>query len=199
MGLVSFPDEKLGRINRCEDRRIRSMKVLRYALGSLALVGFLASLIVHFQALMGIDVASSVPSVWFLHGGIFVVFLPFVLLSRKDFTGNKSLFAMAKGLPRWVAALGGVIFVYAIINFAVFMVNTDGGSPVAENGRYLLMEHGKLIREITATEFAAFKANEVRGFSGHWLVFYFVPAAYFLFWKPSSIQSPSSGPAATLG
>lgn len=175
------------------------MKVLRYALGSLALVGFLASLIVHFQALMGIDVASSVPSVWFLHGGIFVAFLPFVLLSRKDFTGNKSLFAMAKGLPRWVAALGGVIFVYAIINFAVFMINTGGGSPVAENGRYLLMEHGKLIREITATEFAAFKANEVRGFSGHWLVFYFVPAAYFLFWKPSSIQSPSSEPAATLG
>jgi hypothetical protein len=61
------------------------------------------------------------------------------------------------------------------------------------------MEHGKLIREITATQFAAFKANEVRGFSGHWMVFYFVPAAYFLFWKPSSIPSPSSGVAATLG
>ncbi|MGO4703257.1 hypothetical protein [Dyella sp. 2RAB6] len=43
------------------------------------------------------------------------------------------------------------------------------------------MNHGQLIREISATEYAGFKAEEVRGFSGHWMVFYFVPAAYFLF------------------
>lgn len=175
------------------------MKVLRYVLGSLALAGFLASLFVHVRALMGIDIAPTVPSVWLLHVGVFVVFLPFVLLSRKDVTGNRSLLAVAKGLPWWVAALGGIIFVYAMINFAVFMVHTDGGNPVTENGRYLLMEHGKLIREITAAQFAAFKANEVRGFSGHWLVFYFVPAAYFLFWKPSPIPPSSSRSVATLG
>jgi hypothetical protein len=170
-------------------------QTLRYGLGVVALVGFLLSLVVHVQALMGIDVASPIPSVWLLHVGIFIVFLPFVLLSRKDFAGNRSWFGMAKGLPLWVAVLGGGIFIYALVNFALFMLHTEGGNPTFENGKYLLMEHGKLIREITGTEYSAFKVNEVRGFSGHWLVFYFVPAAYFLFWKPSAVQPHSPGSA----
>ncbi|WP_109127373.1 hypothetical protein [Dyella sp. C11] len=164
----------------------------RYVLGAVAALGFVLSLAVHIQALMGRDVASSVPAVWMLHLGIFVVFLPFVLLSRKDFKGARSALDLAKGLPLWVAALGGVIFVYALMNFVVFMVHTDGGNPVFEDGKYLLMQHGKLIREITASEFAAFQANELRGFSGHWLVFYFVPAAYFLFWKRDAQALSSS-------
>ena len=168
-------------------------QTLRYGLGVVALAGFLLSLVVHVQALMGMDVASSIPSVWFLHVGIFVVFLPFVLLSRKDFASNGSLFGMAKGLPLWVAMLGGGIFFYALVNFALFMVHTEGGNPTFENGKYLLMEHGKLIREITAAEYSAFKVNEVRGFSGHWLVFYFVPAAYFLFWRAPSARLHPSG------
>jgi hypothetical protein len=130
---------------------------------------------------MGVDLASSIPSVWLLHLGVFVVFFPFVLLIRNEPAGNRSLFGLAKGLPSWVAVLGGAVFVYAIANFALFIAHTGGGSPVYEHGQYLLMEHGKLIREITSTEFAAFKANELRGFSGHWLVFYFVPSAYFLY------------------
>jgi hypothetical protein len=165
--------------------------VLRYSLGVVALVGFLISLAAHVWALMGTDVASSMPSVWLLHVGIFVVFLPFVLLSRKDFTGNRFWFKMVKGLPWWVAVLGGGIFVYAIVNFVLFMAHREGGTPVVENGKYLLMEHGKLIREITLSEFAAFRANEVRGFSGYWLFFYFVSAAYFLFRRPSPIRSSS--------
>ena len=168
-------------------------QLFRYVLGGAALAGFLISLVVHVEALTGVDVASSMPSVWLLHAGIFVIFGPFVFLSRKDFVGNRSLFAMAKGLPQWVAVLGGAIFVYAFVNFALFLLQSEGGNPMVENGKYLLMEHGKLIRELTPTEFTALKANEVRGFSGHWLVFYFVPAAYFLFWKPSTLQ-PASEP-----
>jgi hypothetical protein len=60
------------------------------------------------------------------------------------------------------------------------MVGAEGGSPTIRDGQYLLLEHGKLIRELTASEYRALQTNEVRGFSGHWLVFFFVPAAYFL-------------------
>jgi hypothetical protein len=68
----------------------------------------------------------------------------------------------------------------------VFISGTEGGSPTIQDGKYLLLDHGKLIREITAGEYAAFRANQVRGFSGHWLIFYFVPAAYFLGWKSNN-------------
>jgi hypothetical protein len=39
------------------------------------------------------------------------------------------------------------------------------------------------MRELTEKEYVAFKANEVRGISGHWLAFYFAPFGYFMFRK----------------
>jgi hypothetical protein len=151
-----------------------------------ALLGFMLSLIVHVTALFGIDVSAQVPYVWFLHVGIFVVFVPFVLMSRKVLGTNPSVAQIRETFPGWVVAVGGVIFAYAIINFLLFMVGTHGGSPSIHDGKFILQDHGRLIREITASEYASFKANEIRGFSGHWLVFYFVPFAYFMLCKKSA-------------
>ena len=36
-----------------------------------------------------------------------------------------------------------------------------------------------MIRAITSTEYARFRALEVRGFSGHWLMFSLVPFVFF--------------------
>ncbi len=162
--------------------------VVRRALGVLALAGFLVSLAVHLEALRGVDVQGAFPHVMLLHMGVFLVFGPFVLMSRSDFTGMQSMWQLAAGLPRWAAVLGGLIFVYALVNFALFMIGNQG-NPSMSHGKYLLLDHGRLIHELSASQYAASKANEVRGFSGHWLVFYGVPAAYFLLWKkPKSSQ-----------
>jgi len=162
-------------------------QAVRRALGLLALAGFLVSLVVHVEALGGVDVQAAFPYVMLLHGGMFLVFGPFVLISRSDFSGKQSMRQLAAGLPRWVAVLCGLTFAYAFLNFVLFMVGYQG-NPSMSDGKYLLLEHGRLIRELSASQYAAFKANEVRGFSGHWLVFYGIPAAYFLFWKkPESV------------
>jgi hypothetical protein len=160
-------------------------------LGFAALLGFTLSLVVHVAALLGIDVAAKLPLVWALHLGVFVVFLPFAFLSRKVL-GTKPSFAQIKEhFPGWVVALGVVIMAYVAVNFLRFVVATQGGSPSIQDGKFVLQSHGKLIGEITASEYTAFKANEVRGFSGHWLVFYFVPFAYFIFCrKPETSPLP---------
>ena len=44
--------------------------------------------------------------------------------------------------------------------------STEGGVPVCENGNYFLMDHGQIIRSITATEYSQFQAVEVRFFTG---------------------------------
>ncbi len=75
------------------------------------------------------------------------------------------------------------LFLYTTINFILFIHATQGGSPSIHDGKFILQQHGHLIRELTADEYTAFKANEVRGLSGHWLFFYFVPFAYFMFTK----------------
>lgn len=157
--------------------------------GLAALVGFIISLIVHISALLSIDVLTDFPYVWLLHVGIFVVFIPFVFSSRKTL-GVKPKFAEIRAaFPTWVVVVGICICAYAVLNFGLFMVATEGGSPSIRDGKYLLLNHGKLIRELTFAEYTAFRTNEVRGFSGHWLVFYFVPFAYFAFRKqPTLVQ-----------
>lgn len=159
-----------------------------------ALLGFVLSLVVHIVALLGRDVSAQVPLVWSLHVGIFIVFIPFVLSSRKV-VGPKPSFAELRELfPGWVVTLGAVIFAYAILNFLFFALATQGGSPSIRDGKYALEEHGRLIRTLSASDYASFKANDIRGFSGHWLVFYFVPFAYFMFCKKSNSSLKTDAP-----
>jgi len=155
-------------------------------LALLAFAGFVAAAAVHGAALAGVNVSERIPLVWLLHVGVFVVFIPFILSSRKVVGAKPSLSDVRALIPGWVFLAGVAVFVYAIVNFAVFLVSTQGGSPSIEAGRYVVQNHGHFIREISRAEYAALRTNEIRGFSGHWLVFYFMPFAYFMFAKHKS-------------
>ncbi|UVE68227.1 hypothetical protein L2Y90_29415 [Burkholderia pyrrocinia] len=157
-------------------------------MGAIALIGFVISFVVHVTALMGVDLVALIPGIWVLHVGIFFVCIPFVFLSRKELGRERALSRLRKGLPSWITVVGTMLFIYALANFFLFMLHTEGGNPAVQDGRYVLLNHGKLIRELTTSEFAAFKASELRGFSGHWLLFYFICAAYFLSWKSARVE-----------
>lgn len=70
------------------------------------------------------------------------------------------------------------VVVYTAVNFAVF-INLMEGTPEVKNGRYYLHHHGQIIREITEVEYGRFRAYEVRGFSGHWMLFSLLPMVFF--------------------
>jgi hypothetical protein len=97
--------------------------------GWLALLGFALSLAVHVSALAGVDVAARVPQVWGLHVGVFIVFFPFVMSTRKLYGRQPSLATLRTLFPTWVLVIGGVVLAYAAINFALFIVGTQGGTP----------------------------------------------------------------------
>jgi hypothetical protein len=156
---------------------------MRRLLAGVAFVGLILSLSVHIGALMGFDASTQFPLVWLLHVGMFIVFAPLVLVCRKELGPNPSFSDLRSAFPGWVVFVGVALMIYVVTNFALFIVATQGGNPSIEGGHYLLKDHGHTIREITASEYASFKTNEFRGFSGHWLVFYYVPFAYFLFRK----------------
>jgi hypothetical protein len=182
------------------------------AFGIAALAGFILSVIIHVSAVLQINAALVLsPFVWILHLGIFIVFIPFVIscyqtavkisaaAGRPAMTGaGRAYFplsAIRAVFPAWTLVIGGLLYVYIMVNFAIFTSSTGGGSPIFEGGKYLLQSHGTLIREITEAEYNGFLMNQVRGFSGHWLAFYFVPFAYFLFRK-KSVPAPAAGLAA---
>jgi hypothetical protein len=116
--------------------------------------------------------------VWVLHLGIFVVFIPMLfvqgLAPKKDFW-NKIFAAM----PRWARYTIKAFLAYAVINFALFFFLSKGGVPDERDGKYVLHNHGQVIRELSEHEYELQKAYVIRGFSGHWMIFYLLPALVF--------------------
>ena len=152
---------------------------MKRALGIFAFAGFCLSLFVHLTTFFGIDPAKHVPFVWVLHIGIFICFVP--LIFAQGFPPKENFWQklMAR-LPPWQRYAVKGFFAYAVINFALFFYLTSGGSAQERDGKYVLLNHGTLIRELSADEYERQNAYTIRGFSGHWMVFYLVPALYFL-------------------
>jgi hypothetical protein len=172
-------------------------------IGFLSLAGFALALVVHALSLNGVDVVSYFPAVWVLHIGIFAVWGPFVFSSLKTFGGRPRLADIRAAFPAWVIVAEAAVFVYAGVNFLLMMKMSGGGSASLRDGAYVLEDHGRLIRLITQAEYTAFQANELRGFSGHWLLFYFMPFAFFVLRKrnedPADPSAGRPGPAAVEG
>jgi hypothetical protein len=161
---------------------------MRRALSIFAFTGFFISLIVHLTTFFGIDPARHVPGVWVLHLGIFIVFIPMLfvqgLTRKKDFWPK--FFAP---MPHWAQYTIKAFFAYAAINFVLFFFLSKGGVPDVRDGKYVLHSHGNVIRELSEEEYESQNAYVVRGFSGHWMIFYLVPALYFWYRKDESALS----------
>ena len=162
---------------------------MRRAFSIFALTDFFSSLFVHLSTFFGIDLSKHIPWVWVLHLGIFVVFIPMLfvqgLAPKKDFW-NK-IFAT---IPRWARYTFKAFFAYALINFALFFFLSEGGVPDVRDGKYVLHNHGQVIRELSENEYKLQKAYVLRGFSGHWMVFYLVPA--IVFWYRGKSAHPET-------
>lgn len=147
-------------------------------------------LVVHLLTVADVDVTAKVPLVWVLHSGIFVVWLPAILTLKnsrvaRDFQKAGTLNTMNPvallkmmfhNTPTWLAVIAIAGLLYAPINFMVFIASQTG-VPDIHNGQYILHNHGQLIKTLTEQEYHHYRANELRGFSGHWLAFYGMAAA----------------------
>ena len=117
----------------------------------LAGAGFLLSLAAHLVSLTGHPLPSSVMA---LHVGIFVVWLPTVVVVLRMKRGSdrqawKTAFA---GAPTWMKRVVVLIFVYSMVSFFWFVLRTPPhGAPLSDGDPAM-----------------------VRGFSGHWMTFYSV-------------------------
>jgi hypothetical protein len=162
---------------------------LKRALSLVAFAGFFMSLLVHVTTFFGIDPSKHVPFVWALHLGIFVVFIPMVIYQRPKLRKNNwRIFIDA--VPRWARYAVKGFFAYALINFALFFYLSGGGVPEVRDGRYVLHNHGKVIRELSEDEYELQNAYVLRGFSGHWMLFYLIPALFFWYRVPEDSPPP---------
>lgn len=128
------------------------LESLLYPFMWLAALGFIASTTVHVGAYLGIHI---LPEPMLLGPGIFVVWLPAVLVSMrlvKDFKQKDFWKAALRGCPQWLRKGIPVLFAYAIINFVIFIINSPNSGRTQIHGVH---------------SFA-----EIRGFTGHFMIFY---------------------------
>jgi len=134
----------------------------------IAATGFVLSLATHLLALAG-ETPPGGGLVWGLHIGIFTVWIPTVWITNRKTHGPDRKFdwkTATAGCPVWMRRVLQVVFVYAIINFVLFMLGMAGQpKPVGPAPPSVL-----------------------RGFSGHWMVFY--GAAFSTLY--SAIKAPTS-------
>jgi hypothetical protein len=129
------------------------MKTILYPFMVLAACGLALSIGAHCMALAGATIPGG-KLVWGLHIGIFLVWIPAVLVSTRTtrYANRKDFWKVAlAGCPVWMRRGLYALFGYAIFNFVVFIATTAsqpkhqaGGAP----------------------------PSGVRGFSGHWMIFY---------------------------
>jgi hypothetical protein len=128
------------------------LKAVLFGLSGLAAVGLLLALAVHVAAIAGMALFGE--GAFVLHGGIFVVWLPTVIVSHRatrEFKRNHFWKAALRGCPPWMRGLTYALFAYAMVNFGYFFLTT----AVAGRG------HAPLADAATR-----------RLFSGHWMAFY---------------------------
>jgi len=154
-----------------------------------ALLGLVLSLIAHGFAIFGIDILNTVPYLWVLHIGIFVVFFPAIIqVKRRAKLKNTSLFNLGfvkpldiiNVMPKPVVIMSGIFFLYAVMNFAIFVITSEGKVPGVINEKLVIYSADKRkVKEVTPEEYNRLEANIVRGFSGHWMFFYCVSMGIF--------------------
>jgi len=144
-------------------------------LGTLAGLSFAAAAAVHGLTFLGV----TVPGAFVLHIAALALFFPAVIISstaqRRQKRPNSpwAAFAILAPAPLWMKIVLPLCFLYTGVNFLLFMALSGGGGPHQEAGKYYIMNHGVIIRELTASEYHWQQAYVARGFSGHWLLFLF--------------------------
>ena len=127
-------------------------------LATIAAAGFLASVACNLMGWLHQEPPWG-NSVFVLHLGVFIVWFPLIISANrtkpKPESGN--LDHLLVGLPKWLRIAASVLFVYALLNFACFVYCTSQ-YPRHKIPFYV----------------------ELRGFSGHWMMFYGIAAIGFI-------------------
>jgi hypothetical protein len=142
------------------------------ALGLYGALGLAISSVVHFGTYAGRGLGPEHPLFWALHVGIFPLFFAFVFRLRAWQSVRRGAFGLKRRqlrwrellpyFPAWVPPLVVVLFAYVMANFFLssgHLPSKGAGTPLAD----------------------AQAVYMARAFSGHWLIFYTLPALFFLF------------------
>jgi hypothetical protein len=148
--------------------QMRSFTAVAFFL-SLSLIGLILSAIVDIATTLGRNPEETFPAIWLLHIGLFVVIIPAIIFSKKIFANSSELWNFC---PIWMKGAFLILAIGAYVN-GYFADNAlREGGPGIIDGREVLENHGRFVRNLTHPEYELFKSYETRGFAGWWVIGY---------------------------
>jgi hypothetical protein len=162
----------------------------------LAAVCFVLSLVAHGSTFVGVNLTRQIPRVWWLHiltlGVCFVAFVAGGKLCKK--TSERDFLKCARRYsPPWVYHLVAIFFFYMFVNFSIWISNTrERGDFSRINDEPVLRKDGQ-VRKLTPEEADRYEAANLRGMSGHWMLFSSGAFMVLLAWERSKRVTRSTG------
>lgn len=150
--------------------------------GIVSVAGFSAALCVHVRTVLHLPVPAEAwpgcPLSFLLFAGAFLVFMPMVRDASDGRIGGVSNSRIVAGMPTWAPIAIGVCAVYVAVNF---------GWCIVFHGEKVHMSGGRAIAYVSGAshvlsdgDYRDYLEWQMRMWSGHSLIFYLVPALYFL-------------------
>ncbi len=158
-------------------------------IGLISFVLLVISLCVHIITFWNINLEERFPYIFLLHVGIFVLIAPVLLLQKiEEKQEDEKIISLQNGfnetkvkkenlnekssIPKLLIIAYVLVGFYAVLNFMIFGFGAEG-NPMIKGDKYVLDNHGHIVRELSKDEYDIASAQSLRGFSGHWIVFYF--------------------------
>jgi hypothetical protein len=108
--------------------------------------------------------------------------------------GKRITDLLMRSTPRLFTRIEAFLFFYVIFNFVYFVI-THEGTPRIRDNKYVLMHKSTHLRDLTEEEYHEYTRRELRGMSGHWLLFSGLALGYFVLVVPRVRERLESWPA----
>lgn len=152
-----------------------------------SIVGWVLCILIPILTFININLLTVTPFLWCLFPGIFIVFIPSIIYAKNnsriieyDYDNNNflqsnsvSLIPFFEKAPSWIITILIMSFLSTIVSFSK-LINLDAGTPSIINNEFVLEYRGKIIKQITKSEFNELKLLNVRYFFGFIPLFYAV-------------------------
>jgi hypothetical protein len=150
--------------------------------GVVALAGFCITLFIHARTILHLPIptefSAGFPLPFPLFVGVMLVFAPMILDAGDGRLGRVANSRLVAGMPTWARVAIGVCAAYVAINFVWIMVG-HGYKVHVSDGKAVAYASG-VSRALSDQEYRDYLEWQARMWSGHLLIFYLVPAFYFL-------------------
>ena len=138
-------------------------------------------LLVHGLTFGNVDAARIFPKIGLLHLGVLIVALPTAIVVGLGFAKQYSMTDLKSIFPKWAYVVLMALTIYAFASFVMFAISSGGAAPEMSNGKFILQSHGRLIRELSESDYLRHKMYETRFSSGLSLSCYLSQLLYSLF------------------